>query len=65
MSYCQSREFRANLQQMIMGSSVEIEEFPLGAKHPAGSSDGSSLPGFDGFVNCFIEKTTFFSDLAK
>ena len=65
MSYCQSRKSRDNLQQMVMGSRVEIEEFPWGTKHPAGSSSGGSLPGFDVFVNCFIEKTTLFSDLAK
>ena len=65
MCYCQSREFRANLQQMIIGSRVEIEELPQGTNHPTGSSDGGSLPDFVVLVNCFIEKTTLFSDFGK
>ena len=31
---------RANLQQIIMGSRIEIEELPLGAKHPTSSPVG-------------------------
>ena len=58
MSFCQSRDFKANLQQMVMGSRAEIEELHLGTKHSTGSSDGSCLPGFDVFVNSFDEKNS-------
>ena len=43
---------RANLKQMIIGSRVEIEELQV-------------VPMSAVCLDCFIEKTIFFSDLAK
>ena len=49
-SYCQSSDFRANLQQMIMCSRVEIEEL-------------QAVPMSAVCLDCFIEKANLLFDL--
>ena len=50
-----------------MGSKVEIWELPyrVQSTQQVVVIHGNCLPGFDVFVNCFIEKTMLFFDLSK